>query len=164
MNIATIDWISNANKTKTIGSTAKDHFHFCGRNTGNLVHLNAYEKILHNHSLNSCSFSDLEWINSQDLLLIKCANQLGNHFPPTSSLFSLIEKISVPIVMCCLGAQSQTFDNLDILPQDNKWPELLKIISSKKISDYPNISVRGEYSQKVLGICRITKTESSRIR
>lgn len=159
MNIATIDWISTDDKKKPINSTAKDHYHFCGGNTGNLVHLNAYEKFLSNQSLNGCQFSDAEFINSQDLLLIKCANQIGKHFPPTDSLFNFIEKINIPIIMCSLGVQYRNFDDLDILPPDNRWPELLKIISSKRISpEHPNISVRGEYSQKVLNFYGIEST------
>jgi hypothetical protein len=150
MNIASIDWIIADNKKKPIGSTAKDHYDFCGGNTGNLVHLNAYEKVLHNHSLNSFHFSDARFINSQDLLLIKCANQIGKHFVPSDLLFNFIEQINIPIIMCCLGTQHHNFNDLDILPQNNRWPELLKIISSKRISEHPNISVRGEYSQKVL--------------
>lgn len=157
MNIATIDWINLDDKKKQISSTAKDHFYFCGGNTGNLIHLNAYEKILSNHSLNSFELSDTNFINSQDLLLIKCANQIGKHCNPIDIL-SFIEQIDIPIIMCCLGAQHENFDNLDILPQDNKWPELLKIISSKRISDHPNISVRGEYSQKVLDFYGIEST------
>lgn len=158
MNIATIDWISTDIKKKPIGSTAKEYYCFSGGNTGNLVHLNSYEKVLHNHSLNNCYFPDVEFINSQDLLLIKCANQIGKHFNPSDVLFGFIEQINIPIMMCCLGVQYHNFNNLDILPQDNKWPELLKIISSKKISGYPNISVRGEYSQKVLNFYGIEST------
>jgi hypothetical protein len=158
MNIATIDWISTDNKKKPIGSTAKDHFHFCGGNTGNLVHLNAYEKVLSNHSLNSCQFSDADFINSQHLLLIKCANQIGKHFNPSDMLLSFIEQIDIPIIMCSLGIQYHNFNDLDILPQDTRWPELLKIISSKRISDYPNISVRGEYSQRVLNYYGVEST------
>jgi len=159
MNIATIDWIGTEQKKKPIGSTAKDHFDFCGGNTGNLVHLNAYEKILSNHSLNSCQFSDADFINSQHLLLIKCANQIGKHFVPDDLLFNFIEQINIPIIMCCLGTQYHNFHDLEILPQNNRWPELLKIISSKRISpEHPNISVRGEYSQKVLNFYGIEST------
>lgn len=150
VNIATIDWIKYENKKTPISSTAKDHYYFCGGNTGNLVHLNAYDKVLKNHSIKSCYFEKIDDINCQDILLIKCANQIGNKSPPSDFLFESIEKINIPIAMCCLGVQHDNCEDLNILSKDNRWPELLKIISSKRTSEYPNISVRGEYSKKVL--------------
>jgi len=76
MNIATLDGIS-LEKKKINGSTVKDIAEICGGNTGNLVHINVYAKVLKNHCLTPCSELDTEFINSQDLLLIKCANQIG---------------------------------------------------------------------------------------
>jgi len=157
MNIACIDWISTSSKKITLDSIAEDCHRFCGGNTGNLVHINSYNKILENHSLTHCNISDIEFINSQNLVLFKCANQIGKHSDP-KGLIDYIKKIDIPIIMCCLGAQHSNFDKLDILPSDNSWPDLLKIISSKKISEHPNISVRGDYSQKVLNYYGIEST------
>lgn len=160
MRIAHIDWISAQNKSAKLDAKAKECYHFCGGNTGNLVHINSYNKILDGHSLTHCNFVDVDLINSQDLLLVKCANQIGKHHPVNKGIiFDNIEKIKIPIILCCLGAQNKNFDNLDILPADSLWPELLKIVSSKRFSpDYPNISVRGEYSQKVLQFYGVEST------
>lgn len=137
-------------KKKITGSTVKDIYYGCGGNTGNLVHVNAYEKILKNHCLTPCSEFDTEFINSQDLLLIKSANQIGVHVEFARSFYQSIEKVKIPIIMCCLGAQNNDLDNVDILSRDSSCLDLFKLVSSKNTSEYPNISVRGEYSQRVL--------------
>lgn len=149
MNIATLDWVS-LEKKKINGITAKDISDGCGKNTGNLVHVNAYEKVLKKHCFTPFSEGDTEFINSQDLLLIKCANQIGNHVNFDHSYLEAIKKVKIPIIMCCLGAQNDNFDNLDILSKDSNCIDLFKLVSSKNTSEYPNISVRGEYSQRVL--------------
>jgi hypothetical protein len=154
MNIAAARWRWGHGKQQQQDirpdSSAKEHYNFCGGNTGNLVHLNSYEPVLKNHKVTHCNCSDINFINSQDLLLIKCANLLGPHHNPDSFIISQLEKINIPIIICCIGAQNKNFDNLDILSENTRWPEFFQIINSKRISDYPNISVRGKYTQKVL--------------
>jgi len=159
MKIAYADFIEPKNKILPINITSKDIYSATGGNTGNLIHINSYLSVLKEHEMNHCSLYDTEFINKNDILLITCANQIGNHHIFSNAGIEAIKKIKIPIIACCLGAQNIDTDKLDILDDQHLINiEFFKVIADKRASNYPNISVRGQYSKDVLSFYGINDT------
>jgi hypothetical protein len=160
MNIAYFDFINPINDKLSLNATSQQLFHSCGGNTGNLVHINAYLDILHKHKLVHCSMSDTETINKQDMLLIICANQIGNHNKFNNNFLEQLDQVKIPVIACSLGAQNGDMQNVQILsdPAAMRNIDFFKMVSNKRISSHSNISVRGLYTKKVLSFYGIEDT------
>lgn len=150
MKICYIDFIDPIKKKIDIRSTSLNYFSACGGNSGNIVHLETYNKLFRSHILNHTMLSDINFINEHDMLLIKCANQLSKKFNVSDKSIECLNRINIPIIVCCLGAQHTNTTDIDIIPADHSVLRFFKTINTKRFSIHPNISVRGHYTQKVL--------------
>jgi galactitol-specific phosphotransferase system IIB component len=159
MKIAYFSFIDPKNNILSLNATAKNIYFGSGGNTGNLVHINAYLDVLEKHQLTQCSLHDHRTIHQNDILLIACANQIGNHHILNKEISELIKKIKIPIIACCLGTQNNNMEKLDILEKKHLSNiDFFKNISDKRISNHPNISVRGHYSKDVLSFYGLSDT------
>lgn len=158
MKICYIDFIDPSKKKIDIGSTSMSYFLACGRNSGNIVHLDTYNKLFKSHTLNHGTMSDVDFINQHDMLLIKCANQLSKSFSMSNHFIEHLNRIDIPIIACCLGAQHTNTADIDIIPANHNILKFFRTINQKRFSAYPNISVRGNYTQRVLKYYGIDST------
>lgn len=150
MRLAYFNWIPPHLGRIDLSAGPAEIFRASGRNMGNLVHLNAYEKILRGHEFTRVDVHEVEKINTHDLLLVGCANQLGKHLQISDGAIECLEKIKIPIIACSLGAQAETNESVDFLSPDASSIKFFRIINSKRGGSGPNISVRGGFSQRVL--------------
>lgn len=91
-----------------------------------------------------------------DIAVLPCANQVGNHTDQGGKA-RLISELSIPVVAVGLGAQSSAEDEIPSVPHGTvRW---LREIASRGHSSRPNISVRGEYSRRVLEYLGIHNVE-----
>lgn len=82
-----------------------------------------------------------------DIAVLPCANQVGKH-ADQGSRANLISQLDIPVVAVGLGAQSRTEAEIPVVPDGTlRW---LREIRARAHSSRPNISVRGEYSRRVL--------------
>ncbi|MBK8750802.1 MAG: polysaccharide pyruvyl transferase family protein [Candidatus Competibacteraceae bacterium] len=92
--------------------------------------------------------ADPAQINAQaGCAVVPCANQLGVH-ADLGSLADRFHHIDRPIVAIGLGAQSHSMSIIPQIPEDSiRW---VREIIEHAPADYPNITVRGNFTKRVL--------------
>lgn len=150
MKICYVDLIDPKKKKIDIRATSLNYFFACGGNSGNIVHLETYNKLFKSHILNHSILSDINFINQHDILLIKSANQLSKEFNVSDKSIQFLNSINIPIIVGCLGAQHSNTTDIDIIPDNHNVLKFFRTINEKRFSTHPNISVRGNYTQKIL--------------
>lgn len=124
--------------------TASELYGKVGGNTGNLAFLNAIDR-----QLNICKYNG--WsapVKTAGTWIIPCANQLGSHID-LDSFAQQIEESDCKVVAIGLGAQSSSFDEIPEIPEGTfRW--LKAVIEKAPHPGFPNITLRGKFTQKVL--------------
>lgn len=122
-------------------------------NTGNTGNM-AFRSAIYKHLGRKCptvTYSKLKDYNQLEdrIAIIPCANHLGKHSESFGeNRLKHFNNIKVPMLAIGLGAQSKDNQIIPDVPENViKW---LNIIVENAPSDYPNISVRGEFTKKVL--------------
>lgn len=119
-------------------------FSQAGGNSGNLAFTTAI--VNHIHFSDQASWEETPPENA--ITVIPCANQLGTHID-ISGFLNEVEKTKCAIVGIGLGAQAEDCASLPDLPQETlRW--LATMVERAPIPGYPNISLRGHFTQKVL--------------
>lgn len=115
-----------------------------GRNTGNLMFVDAVHRVVRHDKLSTGMRFDRKLIRAEhDGLVIPAANWLSSH-SDWSNLAKLVEASKLPCVMVGLGAQSHSKASIPKLSEGTL--RLLKVVSERSHS----ISVRGTFSAEVL--------------
>jgi polysaccharide pyruvyl transferase WcaK-like protein len=126
-----------------------------GRNTGNLMFVEAVQRVVRHSKFSSSMRFDRKLIRAEhDGLIIPAANWLSSS-SDLATLARLIEVSKMPCVMIGLGAQSHSKRAIPQLTEGTL--RLLKVVSERSHS----ISVRGTFSAEVLehyGIKNVTVT------
>ena len=129
---------------ETFSGDTDSRFGACGFNTGNLVFLYAINKIL------GGNIPSTPWYNpvaKGDVGVIPLANQFFQ-YGDKGDLVSPFKKLATPLVGIGLGTQAKLDKNIPIVPEETvSW---VKTIGESSPWDTPNISVRGQFSYKVL--------------
>lgn len=119
-----------------------------GGNTGNVCFVQAIEKIL------SYRFQQIDWtmdaatVQQNFTHIVVCAaNQLGPH-SDLSFWAERLNEFGLPVTIICIGAQSSTKEEFPHLQQGTI--DFLNITQKYNGSSGANISVRGEYTQRLL--------------
>lgn len=123
-------------------STA-DLFLQCGQNTGNLAYVYALEQLT---GTKKCK----PWHESPDTedeaAIIPCANQLGEHCD-MGGMAQRVSSAAGHVIAVGLGAQSHNGEIPSVPDGTLDW---VRAIADKAHGSYPNISLRGHFTQKVL--------------
>lgn len=128
---------------------SEDLWHLVGQNTGNLAFHYGIQNLFKNPMKSVSWGADIDEINSSgELAIMPCANQLGEHIDLGGGAMKLKE-VKSRIISIGLGAQGSL--NLDVIP---KVPEgtlewISQIVRHGK-PGVPNITVRGEFTKKVM--------------
>jgi hypothetical protein len=116
-----------------------------GKNTGNLLFTNAVWNQIAGVKERVGFFFDPEDLNNRlDSLIIPAANWLSP-VVDFSALADLIERLKIPTILIGLGAQNDNFSG-EISVPEGTW-RFIQGISERSAA----ISVRGEYTKKLLG-------------
>lgn len=119
-------------------------------NTGNMAFRSAIYKHI-GRKAPTINYSKLKDYNESEehIAIIPCANHLGKHAESFGEQkLKVFNNAKIPMLAIGLGAQSKDNQTIPEIPETLiKW---LKIIVDNSPSDYPNISVRGEFTKKVL--------------
>lgn len=121
-----------------------------GGNTGNLVFHHAIEKALgiagspHVYDWTT----PIEILNKlPGLMLIPCANQFGVH-QDLGAFANRLQSLSHNIVAVGLGVQAESINRAPVAPDGTiRW---VNELAAHKPSTAPNITVRGEFSRRVI--------------
>lgn len=121
-----------------------------GHNSGNLAFVEAIDQQLGGGLRRFLRLERVDVINNapEDIAVVPCANHLGMHMDLAGEAahFAKIEK---PMVAIGLGAQADAgMETLPQLPEGSvRW---LRELADRAPADAPNISVRGEFTRRVL--------------
>lgn len=125
-------------------------WHAVGQNTGNLAFHYGIQNLFKN-SMQSISWgSSIENINAAgELAIMPCANQLGAHVD-LGTFSQKLSEMTPRILSIGLGAQGSV--NLDAIPDipQGTLDWVRQIILHAKANDIPNITVRGDFTKKVM--------------
>jgi len=142
-------------RTPRPDDTADQRLSHTGRNTGNLLFIDALRRIVrHDHYAPKVGFKPAEIRERHDGLIIPAANWLNNT-SDWGDLAALIEHSKLPCVMVGLGAQAPSTDRMP--PVTDGTRRLLHVVAERSHS----ISVRGAFSAEVvnaLGVKNVTVT------
>lgn len=117
-----------------------------GRNTGNLAFTYATRRVL-GDNVKGFNWSDSYQKDSNEILVVSCANQLGAHCDMGGQARK-IEQMDMPVIALGLGAQSNKISEMPEVPQGTiDWYDAM---ASRAISDKPNIALRGEHTYEYL--------------
>lgn len=119
-----------------------------GHNSGNLAFAHAVVSHLGGEARAIAWGADPKLINATgDIGVLPAANQFGAHVDYTK-LAERFSTLSCKIVMIGLGAQSNVGGAIPVVPEGTvNW---VREIAKRNHDGSPNISVRGEFSKKVL--------------
>ena len=125
-------------------ATAEQIYNLQGGNTGNVAFVNA----IASHLTGEVNFVSWDATPDQlkragDVVVIACANQLGEHTNLGKTAENL-EKAGLPVLALGLGAQANSqADNISITKGTRRW---IEAIANQAPSGQPNIGVRGTYT------------------
>ena len=127
-----------------------DHlFRLCGGNTGNFAFVFALHQLLSHHetTIEGWTVDPARIKDRYDLIVFACANQLGPH-TDLGWLADRLDAMDRPILAIGLGAQAaDTSRPVELTPGTRRW---LDVIAAHAPASYPNIAVRGPYTQSQL--------------
>lgn len=155
MNFYKIEEINIRNDPYDLGhliySPVDELFEQSGRNSGNLLYIYAIHKML--------SFPiHKNWVApisaNEKVLVYPMANQLGKHYNG-NNLSSFFESLPdyVKVVIAGIGAQAHLKFSLEKAIQEEINESHIKLLNSiikRAPTDFPNIAVRGEFTQALL--------------
>lgn len=155
MNFYKAEEISIRNDPYDLGhliySSVDQLFHESGQNTGNLLYIYAINKML---SFPTCKNWVAPTSSNEKVLVYPMANQLGKHYNG-NNLSDFFESLPdhVKIVIAGIGAQAHLKHSLEQTIQheiNESHIKLLNSIIKRAPTDFPNIAVRGEFTQALL--------------
>lgn len=129
--------------------STKDLYDAVGHNTGNLAFHYAINRLLGVVPRTASWSSSAEKINNMgDIAIMPCANQLGTHMN-MGGLANLFKNLKPKFLAVGLGAQGGVaLDGIPEIPQGTlAWLEQLV---SHAASEKPNITVRGDFTLRVM--------------
>jgi len=89
-----------------------------------------------------------------DIAVLPCANQLGPH-ADCAGRAELTSRLQIPVLAIGLGAQSTSTDEFPEIPAETmRW---VRAIAERRPGSAANITVRGEFSRRVLERMGITE-------
>ncbi|BDM24251.1 polysaccharide pyruvyl transferase family protein [Pseudomonas sp. LRP2-20] len=124
-------------------------YNLVGHNTGNLAFHYAINRIIGTVPRTVSWSTNPEIINSMgDIGIMPCANQLGTHMN-MGGLANVFKQLKPNFVAIGLGAQGGVGHNdIPVLPEGTlAW---LDALVARAASSHPNITVRGDYTLRVL--------------
>ncbi|WP_082481339.1 polysaccharide pyruvyl transferase family protein [Pseudomonas sp. Leaf127] len=127
----------------------KELYNLVGHNTGNLAFHYAINRLINTVPRTVSWSSSAEQINLMgDIGIMPCANQLGSHMN-MGGLANTFKNLKTNMLAIGLGAQGGVgHDDIPVLPQGTlSW---LEELVARAASDKPNITVRGDYTLKVM--------------
>jgi hypothetical protein len=144
-NTGSIPFFTN---TQLAYASPADIIHVTGGNTGNVCFIQAIEKLL-NYNVKQIDWSDEPSTVRKSIghIVICAANQLGVH----ADLGYWAERLNafqLPVTVVSIGAQTESRREYPILQQGSI--DFLNTLQKYKPSRGANISVRGEYTQRLL--------------
>ena len=131
-------------------ASAADVMAATGGNTGNVAFVFGTRQILKGPMTRIHWETPAEIVRSQfDHLVVCCANQIGAH-ADLGYWAERLELFGLPVTLLGLGAQSENYLMVPKIPKGTK--HFLHVVTQlRSMPDKPNIGVRGEFTQRVLG-------------
>ncbi|MDD2223439.1 MAG: hypothetical protein PHF42_08385 [Pseudomonas sp.] len=129
-------------------ASAEEIMQITGGNTGNIAFVHGVQSLLDYQCTRMSWGTSADWVkNNIDLIVVACANQLGEHVD-LATWAKKLEEFNKPIVLIGIGVQS---DNKSVYP---KLPEgtirFLNLVSQLKPNGVVNITTRGNFTSKFL--------------
>ncbi|MGE1084322.1 polysaccharide pyruvyl transferase family protein [Pseudomonas shirazensis] len=146
-NIFTFGLKESVAASHSIGT--KELYNLVGHNTGNLAFHYAINRLIGTVPRTVSWSSNPELINTLgDIGIMPCANQLGSHMN-MGGLANVFKQLTPNFVAVGLGAQGGVGHNdIPELPEGTlAW---LDALVARAASSHPNITVRGDYTLRVL--------------
>jgi hypothetical protein len=126
----------------------------CGMNTGNLLFTTAVMRQIAYRQAEAQLTFDPDDVNERfDQVVIPAANWLNERFDYFAQLASLIEPLTIPVVLIGIGAQASADRELPRVPDGTV--RLMRAIADRCVS----IGARGEFTRDVLRAYGITNVE-----
>ena len=123
-------------------------YHRVGDNTGNLAFCYAIDALLGGGLRSALWHSDPKGLGDLgDVGVLTLANQLGSHVN-MGYLNEVFRRVDVPLVGVGLGAQASQNNEMVLVPEGTL--EWIRLIQERSPTSSPNISVRGDFSFRVL--------------
>lgn len=127
----------------------KELYNLVGHNTGNLAFHYAINRLIGSVPRTASWSTSTDKINSMgNMGIMPCANQLGTHMN-MGGLAKVFQELKANFIAIGLGAQGDVNHNdIPELPEGTlAW---LDALVSRAASNHPNITVRGDYTLRVL--------------
>lgn len=134
-----------------------NHYTYCsaasimeatGGNTGNIAFVHGTKKLLNNKFKRITWGTSVEWARDNlDLIIISCANQLGEHVD-LLTWSKKLEEFNIPVALVGIGAQSISKDINPKLPAGTL--SFLNIVNQLKPNGACNIATRGNFTTQLL--------------
>lgn len=128
--------------------TTDELYRRCGMNTGNLVFIDAILSQIIDPITVVPWNAKAEAYRDIDIVIIPCANQLGNH-TDLGGPAKVLREVGKPIVAIGLGAQANAI-GVDITLTEGTTDWINVIGNSRPVSGMPNIYTRGPYTSAQL--------------
>lgn len=119
-----------------------------GGNTGNIAFVHGTKKLLNNQFKRITWGTSAEWVKKNiDLIVVSCANQLGEHVD-LAVWAQKLEEFDTPVALIGIGAQSESKDTHPKIPAGTL--SFLDIANKLKPNGVCNIVTRGNFTSEVL--------------
>ena len=140
--------IHNFSLVRYEDASAAEVMNATGGNTGNVAFVYGVNKLIQNSRVRvGWGWTPSVTRERVDHLVICCANQIGKHID-LGDWAEKLKNFNLPVTLIGLGAQSVDQQTMPEVPVGTV--EFLKQVSKLKVSDMPNIAVRGKFTQSVL--------------
>lgn len=140
--------IESFSKNRLAYASAEEIMQVTGGNTGNIAFVHGIQSLLDYQCTRMSWGTPADWVRDNiDLIVVACANQLGEHVD-LATWAKKLEEFNKPIALIGIGVQS---DNKSVYP---KLPEgtirFLNLVNQLKPNGVVNIATRGNFTSKFL--------------